>query len=257
MSDKKSLHICHLYYDILSLYGDNGNIRAMENRLAWRGVDSKITRLSFGQVDTSEDFDIIFIGGGQDFEQELLIKDLFAYKADWLKNEIEKGTVILGICGGYQMLGKYYEAADGTRVDFLGGIDVYTTASDKRMIGNFIYEYSKKNGETFPIVGFENHNGQTWLGAGVKPMGKIIKGYGNNGEDGTEGARYKNVFATYSHGPLLPKNVRITDELLEIAYKRKYNGELPILEHEMEDAALNDMKKQLGMKYDYNTMNVD
>lgn len=107
MSDKKSLHICHLYYDILNLYGDNGNIRTMEKRLAWRGIDSKVTRLSFGGVDTSEDFDIIFIGGGQDFEQELLVKDLFAYKADWLKSEIERGTVILGICGGYQMLGRY------------------------------------------------------------------------------------------------------------------------------------------------------
>ena len=161
-------------------------------------------------------------------------------------SEKKKGTVILGICGGYQMLGKYYEAADGTRVDFLGGIDVYTTASDKRMIGNFAYEYTKENGETFPIVGFENHNGQTWLGDGVKPMGKIIKGYGNNGEDGTEGARYKNVFATYSHGPLLPKNARIADELLEIAYERKYGEQLPPLEHEMEDAALNDIRQQLG-----------
>ena len=183
----------------------------------------------------------------QDFEQELLVKDLFAYKAQWLKEEIDKGTVILGICGGYQMLGKYYEAADGTRVDFLGGIDVYTTASDKRMIGNFAYEYTKANGETFPVVGFENHNGQTWLGDGVKPMGKIIQGYGNNGEDKTEGAHYKNVFATYSHGPLLPKNARIADELLEIAYERKYNEKLPPLEHEMEDVALYDIKKQLNL----------
>lgn len=246
MAENKELHICHLYYDILNLYGDNGNIRTMEKRLAWRGIDSKVTRLSFGEVDTSEDYDIIFIGGGQDFEQEILVKDLFEYKAEWLKGEIEKGTVILGICGGYQMLGKYYEAADGTKVDFLGGIDVYTTASDKRMIGNFVYEYTKENGESFPIVGFENHNGQTWLGEGVKPMGKMIKGFGNNGEDGTEGARYKNVFATYSHGPLLPKNARIADELLSIAYQRKYNEELPALEHEMEDAALNDIKQQLG-----------
>ena len=144
------------------------------------------------------------------------------------------------------MLGKYYEAADGTRVDFLGGINVYTTASNKRMIGNFVYEYTRDNGETFPIVGFENHNGQTWLGEGVQPMGKILKGYGNNGEDGTEGARYKNVFATYSHGPLLPKNARIADELLGIAYERKYGETLPPLEHDMEDAALNDVKQQLG-----------
>lgn len=240
------LHICHLYYDILNLYGDNGNIRTMVKRLEWRGIESKVTQLSFGEVELLEDYDIIFIGGGQDFEQELLVRDLFTYKADWLKGEIEKGTVILGICGGYQMLGKYYEAADGTRVEFLGGIDVYTTASDRRMIGNFIYEYTGENGETFPVVGFENHNGQTWLGDGVKPMGRIVKGFGNNGEDGTEGARYKNVFATYSHGPLLPKNAGIADELLSIAYRRKYNAELPPLEHEMEDAALNDIRQQLG-----------
>ena len=242
MSEKKTLHICHLYYDILNLYGDNGNIRTMRKRLEWRGMESKVTRLSFGEVDRSEEYDIIFIGGGQDFEQEILVKDLFEYKADWLKNEIEKGTVILAICGGYQMLGKYYEAADGTKVDFLGGIDVYTTASDKRMIGNFIYEYEKEDGETFQIAGFENHNGQTWLGEGVKPMGKIVKGYGNNGEDGTEGARYKNVFATYSHGPLLPKNAQIADELLSIAYERKYGEKLPPLEH----AALQDAIRQIS-----------
>lgn len=246
MGMDRELHICHLYYDILNLYGDNGNIRTMEKRLAWRGIGSKVTRLSFGEVNRDDDYDIIFIGGGQDFEQEILVKDLFEYKEQWLKEEIEKGTVILGICGGYQMLGKYYEAADGTRVDFLGGINVYTTASDKRMIGNFVYEYTRANGETFPIVGFENHNGQTWLGEGVQPMGKILKGYGNNGEDGTEGARYKNVFATYSHGPLLPKNARIADELLGIAYERKYGEALPPLEHDMEDAALNDVKQQLG-----------
>jgi hypothetical protein len=239
------LHICHLYYDILNLYGDNGNIRTMQKRLAWRGIDSQITQLSFGEVNRQDRYDIIFIGGGQDFEQEILVKDLFQYKADWLKEEIEKGTVILGICGGYQMLGKYYEAADGTKVDFLGGIDVYTTASDKRMIGNFIYEHESDAGETYRIVGFENHNGQTWLGESVKPLGKIIKGYGNNGEDGTEGARYKNVFATYSHGPLLPKNARIADELLEIAYQRKYGEKLPPLEHAMEDAAMEDAIRQI------------
>ena len=244
---ERCLHICHLYYDILNLYGDNGNIRTMQKRLAWRGIDSKISRVSFGEFDTNADYDIIFIGGGQDFEQEILVKDLFEYKADWLIEQIEKGTVILGICGGYQMLGKYYEAADGTKVDFLGGINVYAGAAAKRMIGNVAYEYTRDNGETFPIVGFENHNGQTWLGDGVKPMGTILKGYGNNGEDKTEGARYKNVFATYSHGPLLPKNARFADELLGIAYERKYHEALPPLEHEMEDAALSDISSQLGL----------
>lgn len=246
MGEQHMLRICHLYYDILNLYGDNGNIRTMQKRLEWRGIASEVDRISFGEIDLSREYDIIFIGGGQDFEQEILVKDLFAYKADWLKGEIEKGTVILAICGGYQMLGKYYEAADGTKVEFLGGIDVYTTASNQRMIGNFMYEYTKENGETFPIVGFENHNGKTWIGEDVKPMGKIIKGYGNNGEDGTEGARYKNVFATYSHGPLLPKNAQIADEILGIAYRRKYNEELPACEHEMEDAALEDVIAQLS-----------
>ncbi len=108
----EQLHICHLYYDIVNLYGDNGNIRTMEKRLAWRGIASEVDRVSFGEVDKGKDYDIIFIGGGQDFEQELLVKDLFTYKAEWLKGEIDKETVILGICGGYQMLGKYYEAAD-------------------------------------------------------------------------------------------------------------------------------------------------
>ena len=242
---EKSLHICHLYYDILNLYGDNGNIRTMEKRLDWRGIGSKVSRVTFGPVPEDNDYDIIFIGGGQDFEQEILVKDLFEYKADWLKAEIEKCTVILAICGGYQMLGKYYEAADGTKVDFLGGINVYTTANDKSMIGNFIYEYTGADGQTFPVVGFENHNGQTWLGDGVSPMGKIVKGFGNNGEDKTEGARYNNVFATYSHGPLLPKNARLADELLSIAYERKYGEKLLKLEHEMEDAALNDIMRQL------------
>lgn len=188
MMAEKTIHICHLYYDILNLYGDNGNIRTLEKRLSMRGIDTKVSRVTFGPVPEDNDYDIIFIGGGQDFEQEILVKDLFEYKADWLKAEIEKGTVILAICGGYQMLGKYYEAADGTKVDFLGGINVYTTANDKRMIGNFIYEYTTEDGETFPIVGFENHNGQTWLGEGVRPMGTIVKGFGNNGEDKTEGA---------------------------------------------------------------------
>lgn len=214
------IRICHLYYDILNLYGDNGNILSMKNRLEWRGIHCEVDKVSFGEVDTNKEYDIIFIGGGQDFEQDLLVKDLKKYKAEWLLNEIEKGTVVLGICGGYQMLGKYYEMPDGKKVEFLGGINAYTTSSTKRMIGNVAFS-CKENGE-LPIVGFENHSGQTWLLDGVEPLGHVVKGYGNNGEDNTEGARYKNVFATYSHGPLLPKNPVFCDTLLQIAIERKY-----------------------------------
>lgn len=236
------LNICHLYYDILNLYGDNGNIRSMKNRLEWRGIEAEVTRTSFGKVDYSKEYDIIFIGGGQDFEQDLLVKDLKQYKAGWLLEEIEKGTVFLGVCGGYQMLGKYYETHDGNRIEFLGGINAYTIGSDKRMIGNIAFS-CEANGEA-PVVGFENHSGQTWLEEGVEPLGRVIHGYGNNGEDGTEGARYKNVFATYSHGPVLPKNPGLCDILLEIALKAKYEGYvLPDLDDAMEKAAATDCLK--------------
>lgn len=246
MEENKTLHICHLYYDILNLYGDNGNIITLQKRLEWRGIQSVITRVSFGEMDQEVDYDMIVIGGGQDFDHERLAADLFAYKADWLKKEIEKGTVILAVGAGYQLLGNYFEYADGTKRNFLGGMDVYTKESNKKMMGNLVFDYTKKDGTTCTAVGFENHSVQTFLGEGVKPLGRVIKGFGNNGEDGSEGARYQNVFASYSHGPLLPLNIEITDELLEIAYERKYKQKLPELEHRMEDEALNDVQKQLG-----------
>lgn len=233
------INICHLYYDILNLYGDNGNILSMKNRLAWRGIDSHIDRVSFGAMREQCDYDIVFIGGGQDFEQDLLVKDLMTYKAEWMLQAIENGTVFLGICGGYQLLGKYYEMPDGKRVDFLGGINVHTTSSPKRLIGNIAFR-CEANGE-LPVVGFENHSGQTWLGEGVEPLGTVVHGFGNNGEDGTEGARYKNVFATYSHGPLLPKNPQFCDTLLQTALSKKYPGyELTELDDSMETMAAKD-----------------
>ena len=150
---------------------------------------------------------------------------------------------MLAICGGYQMLGQYYKTWDGAQCDFTGALDLYTIGSKDRMIGNYMFTCDELNCE---IVGFENHSGKTYLGAGVKPMGKVLAGFGNNGEDGTEGARYKNVFGTYSHGSLLPKNPKLADHILRVALERKYGeAELTPLDDSLETAAHDYMKRRL------------
>ena len=144
------------------------------------------------------------------------------------------GKVMLAICGGYQMLGKYYNTHAGKMLEYIGAIDFYTEGKDDRMIGNFAY----KTKEGIEVVGFENHSGRTYLGQGVEPLGKMIKGYGNNGEDGTEGVRYKNTFGTYSHGPVLTKNPQLADLLISLAVKNKYGScTLEPLDDELEDKA--------------------
>ena len=213
------LKICHLYPDILNLYGDRGNIVCMEKRLQWRGIEVSTTGISVGDALNASDYDIFFIGGGQDFEQEVLLADLFGAKTEQIKSAVEDGKTFLAICGGYQMLGAYYKTWDGHQCDFTGALDLYTVGSKQRMIGDYAF-YSEELGTT--VVGFENHSGKTYLGTAVKPMGKVLAGHGNNGEDGTEGARYNNVFATYSHGCLLPKNPVLCDHILKTALECKY-----------------------------------
>ncbi len=230
------IKICHLYHDVLNLYGDTGNVITMKKRLEWRGFETEVTDLSFGEFDLSYKYDIIFIGGGQDFEQGILTEDLFKYKSGWLKEQIENGTVVLAICGGYQMLGNYYITDKGENIKFLGAVDFYTKASSPRMIGNIVYS-TELNGKS-PVAAFENHSGKTYLGKGVSPLGKVVKGFGNNGEDGTEGARYKNVFATYGHGPLLPKNPVLCDSILLTALKAHGVSDLSELDDRVENAAL-------------------
>lgn len=198
------LKICHLYPDILNLYGDRGNIICMSKRMEWRGIEAEVTGISVGDPLNYEDYDIFFIGGGQDFEQGVLLADLAAGKASEITRAVEDEKVFLAICGGYQMLGQYYKTWNGQQCDFIGALDLYTVGEKERMIGNYMYQCDASDQELV-VVGFENHSGKTYLGSNVRPMGKILSGYGNNGKDKTEGARYKNVFATYSHGPLLPK----------------------------------------------------
>ena len=217
------LKICHLYPDILNLYGDQGNIICMKKRLEWRNIECSVTEVSIGESAKFTDFDIFFIGGGQDFEQEILLGDLAGGKADEIKAAVADGKTFLTICGGYQMLGSYYKTWDGQMCDFIGAIDYYTVGAKDSMIGNFMYKCGAESGGS-TVVGFENHSGKTFLGSGVSPLGTILSGYGNNGEDKTEGVRYNNVFGTYSHGPVLPKNHQLTDFILKTALSQKYTS---------------------------------
>ena len=215
------LRICHLYPDVLNLYGDRGNILCMKKRLEDRGIACEITSLRIGEKADLTRYDLFFIGGGQDFEQEVLLEDLRKGKKEELKAAVEDGRTFLCICGGYQMMGHYYETADGVRCAFLGAIDFHTVGARRRMIGNYAFSLSETSGGS-TVVGFENHSGRTMLGPGVAPLGTVLSGYGNNGEDGTEGVRYHNVFGTYSHGPVLPKNPAFCDRILETALQRRY-----------------------------------
>ena len=240
------LNICHLYPDVLNLYGDTGNILCMRRRLAWRGIDSAVQRVRVGEKLDLTSCDLLLIGGGQDFEQEVLLPDLRAGKSETLRSAIEDGICVLAICGGYQMLGQYYETWQGVRCDFVGALDLYTVGSQQRMIGNTVYRFRKPDGSESTLVGFENHSGKTWLGESVEALARVEVGYGNNGEDGTEGVHFKNVFGSYSHGPLLPKNPAFCDLLLQTALERRYGrAELEALDDSAEQAAHDAMLHRL------------
>ncbi|GAB4219464.1 MAG: type 1 glutamine amidotransferase [Candidatus Microgenomates bacterium] len=216
-----------MYPDLMNTYGDRGNIITLSYRLKKRKIKNKILRISINddpQLILLSD--ILFMGGAQDKQQEIVNKDLIEKKGIFLKEKIEKYTPGLYVCGAYQFLGKYYKAADGTMIDGLKIFDLYTESpgfNAKRLIGDLIVESDLFKNKK--LVGFENHTGRTYLGKNVKPLAKVIKGYGNNGVDKTEGMIYKNSLGTYMHGPVLPKNPEIADWLikkaLEIKYKKK------------------------------------
>ncbi len=206
------LRLVHIYPEILNLYGDYGNILTIKKRMEWRGFEIEVMDLNCGDKITP--CDIYFLGGGQDKQQEIASTELLKNK-DFFSEEAEKGKVFLGVCGGYQLMGKYYQTHDGTKVQGLEILDIYTVSSGKRMIGNVTAKTDFLEPQT--LVGFENHGGRTYLGNNAKPLAIVEKGFGNNGKDKTEGARYKNVFGTYLHGSILPKNPHFADYLLSLA----------------------------------------
>ncbi|MEG1190401.1 MAG: glutamine amidotransferase [Oscillospiraceae bacterium] len=240
------LNICHLYPDVLNLYSDAGNVLCLKQRLLWRGIDCEVTELPLGAKADFNQFDLFFLGGGQGFQAAALLKDLKAGKLHEIIAAIEDERVFLAICGGFQLLGEYFVTTAGEQIDYIGALPLHTIDSETRMTGNCRFSCSPENGG-FDVVGFENHSGKTYLNSGLAPLGKVIKGFGNNGEDGTEGARYKNVFASYSHGPLLPKNPQLADEILKIALNRRHPGaELQPLDDTIENTAHDYMSARLS-----------
>lgn len=209
----REVKIGHLYPKLLNIYGDGGNILALKKRLEWRGYSVIIDEINAGDSEISE-HDLYFIGGGQDLQQIEVSKELQKHK-EFLTNERDRGAVFLGICGGYQLFGHYYQPHNGDKLIGISLLDAYTVAGDKRFIGNVTIETDLVEPHT--LVGFENHSGLTYLCGETKPIGKTIIGNGNNGSDNSEGARYKNVFGTYLHGSFLPKNPHFTDYLINLA----------------------------------------
>jgi len=212
------LNICHLYPDLLNVYGDVGNILILKYRAQQRGIKVNILNVSMGDTFEGNNYDIVFFGGGQDYEQSIVSEDLLETKKTEIAKYIEKGRVFLAICGGYQLLGKYYTTPEGLKLPGLDILDLYTEGGDVRFIGNTVI-YNKEFNETY--VGFENHSGRTYIGD-LKPLGSVIAGYGNNGEDGNEGCIYKNTFCSYFHGSLLSKNPELADRLIINALEYKY-----------------------------------
>lgn len=227
------LTIGHLYPDLLNLYGDRGNIQCFCKRLEWRGIEAEVIPfLSGDEIDFSR-LDIVLLGGGSDREQELVCGYLKNIRDDF-KKYVEEGGVVLAVCGGYQLLGKYYKTRTET-IEGLAILDITTEWEPERLVKNIIL-----NSPLFdmPVVGFENHGGRTYIGDHT-PLGKVFFGYGNTGKSGYEGVVYKNVIATYLHGPLLPKNPQVCDYLLERALKRKYGEDVRLepLPDELERSA--------------------
>ena len=231
------INIMHLFPDLLNLYGDKGNIECMRKRLTWRGIDCAVRPFTMEDADFDlSDIDIIFLGGGSDREQKIVCHSLLEHKKE-LQDFVENGGSLVAVCGGYQLLGKYYKLEDET-IDGLEILDIYTEQGKGRLIGNIVLETDLPQKPAVKIVGFENHGGRTYIGK-HQTLGKVLYGNGNADRSGAEGVLYKNVVATYLHGPLFPKNPALCDYVLTNALRKKYPDfrELSPLDDTLENTA--------------------
>jgi lipid II isoglutaminyl synthase (glutamine-hydrolysing) len=231
----RSLRLGHLYPSLMNIYGDRGNIVCLQRRCHGRGIELAVTPLEVGDRLQPDAFDILFMGGAQDHEQRLVADDLVATKGA-LAEAVQDGAVFLGVCGGYQLSGRFYRGVEGEEMRGAGVFDLFTLhpgARARRLIGNLSARW-----EGGSLAGFENHGGRTYLGAGAEPLAKVIHGFGNDGRSGFEGARFRNAFGCYLHGPVLPKNPAFADKLISLAMQRRYgDGSLPSLDDSLEQRA--------------------
>jgi CobQ-like glutamine amidotransferase family enzyme len=218
----------HLYPDYLNIYADRGNIAVLERRAAWRGIGFDYRTIGLDESIRPGEHDLFYVGGGQDREQALIAPDLAA-KGAGLVEAVAAGAACLAVCGGYQLLGRLYRDRSGAELPGVGLFPHYTVAGERRMIGDVLLECELDPGERRSLAGFENHAGRTHLDEGGEPLGRVVAGFGNNGEDGFEGCRFEAAVGTYLHGPLLPRNPWLADWLLARALARRL-GEAPDLE---------------------------
>jgi lipid II isoglutaminyl synthase (glutamine-hydrolysing) len=239
------LRVCALYPDLMNIYADRGNLLLLERRCRWRGIDFELGRSDLGERLDPVGADLYYIGGGQDRDQRLCAHDLAERKRDDVHAAAARGAVILAVCGGYQLLGHSYQLGEET-LPGVGLIDLETVRADgPRLIGNVAIEVELEPGVPKVLAGFENHGGRTHLGPGSTPLGRVLKGHGNNGRDGTEGARHGNVIGTYLHGPLLPKNAWLADWVIAAALA--LDEPLAPLDDELEHAAHAEARRAAGV----------
>ncbi len=256
----RTLRVCALYPDLMNIYADRGNLLLLERRCAWRGIGFEVSACGLGEpLDPDAPYDLYYLGGGQDRDQRLCATDLVERKRVGLHAAAARGAVVLGVCGGYQLLGRSYELGPGEELPGIGLLDVRTVReAGPRLIGNVAIEVALgereatsanarfAHGVEHVLAGFENHGGRTYLGATQQPLGRVLKGHGNDGRSGLEGARSGRVIGTYLHGPLLPKNVWFADWLVGAALDLD-TSELGELDDELEIAAHRSARRAAGV----------
>ena len=243
MSAERTLRVCSLYPELMNIYADRGNIAVLRARCEWRGIGFEHLGVTVGDALDPDAADLFYMGGGQDRDQVAVAADMASTKRDALHAAADRGAVVLGVCGGYQLLGESYEMGDET-LPGVGLVDLKTVREPgERLIGNCAIEADLGTGPR-TIAGFENHGGRTYLGPSAEPLGRVLRGHGNNGKDGYEGVRKGNVIGTYLHGPLLPKNVWLADRLIELALGTSLQ---PLPGDEMEDAAHASARRAAGV----------